>query len=105
MKIRNEDKQIVIIATVMIALLVTLPSLTKMVNGQMMETSLSEDQALFCIRDTWTEDFTAQGNEKVACMIIDDLDLLNDAQEKYLYGRFQAELDTFNFSDASGVID
>lgn len=102
MKISKEDKQVIIIATAMIVLVVTLPQFS---HGQEIGNSLSEDQALYCIKDTWTEDFIAQGNEKVACMIIDDLDLLNDAQEKYIYGRFQAELDTFNFSDASGVID
>ena len=80
-------------------------SLSNNALAQEMGQGLNEDQAVICVKDTWTEDFKKQGNEKVACTIIQDLDLLNDAQEKYIYSKFMAELDTFNLSDLTGMID
>ena len=105
LKPRNTMNKIFSYGIIALGIGILFSSLNNSALSQEVGNSLSEDQAVICIKDVWTEDFKKQGNEKVACTIIQDLDLLNDAQERYIYSKFMAELDTFNLSDLTGMID
>lgn len=73
--------------------------------GQEVGDSLNEDQAVICIKDVWSEDPKAQGNEKVACKTISTDNYFKNSEFQKLYNEFMQESDTYNLSDLTGMID